>query len=44
MILGKTELEMPDTRKRMGSKATHVNVYPFIWNDYRKFGYVTGKL
>ncbi|XP_065217381.1 uncharacterized protein LOC135843428 [Planococcus citri] len=42
ILTGKTELEMPDTRKRMGSKASHVNVYPFIWNDFRKFGYVTG--
>lgn len=33
---------MPDTRKRMGSKAAHVNVYPFVWNDFRKYGYVTG--
>lgn len=27
----------------MGSRASHVNVYPFVWNDFRKFGYVTGK-
>ena len=42
VILGKTELELPETRKRMGSKANFVNIYPFIWNDYRKFGYATG--
>uniref|UniRef100_A0A1B6DNU0 Sulfatase N-terminal domain-containing protein n=2 Tax=Clastoptera arizonana TaxID=38151 RepID=A0A1B6DNU0_9HEMI len=41
ILTGKTELEMPDTRKRMGAKATHVNVYPFIWNQFKNNGYVT---
>ncbi|KAL1132405.1 hypothetical protein AAG570_010360 [Ranatra chinensis] len=41
ILTGKTELELPDTRKRMRSKASYVNVYPFIWNDYRDNGYVT---
>lgn len=39
---GKTELELPDTRRRMGEKAVHVNVYPFVWNNYHNNGYVTG--
>ncbi|KAK9504055.1 hypothetical protein O3M35_010490 [Rhynocoris fuscipes] len=41
ILTGKTELELPDTRRRMGSKATYVNAYPFIWNNYRNSGYVT---
>lgn len=41
ILTGKTELELPDTRRRMGSKAVHVNVYPFIWNNFRDNGYVT---
>lgn len=41
-MIGKTELELPDTRKRMGVKASFVNVYPFVWNDFAKSGYVTG--
>lgn len=28
----------------MGSKANYVNIYPFIWNQFRERGYVTGKL
>lgn len=28
----------------MGDKAVYVNVYPFIWNQFRNAGYVTGKL
>lgn len=43
IIIGRTELELPDTRKRMGNKASHVDVYPFIWNEFKKHGYVTGK-
>ncbi|XP_050426970.1 uncharacterized protein LOC126837189 [Adelges cooleyi] len=42
ILTGKTELELPDTRKRMEDKATHVNVYPFVWNLFKKYGYVTG--
>ncbi|KAL1490473.1 hypothetical protein ABEB36_013161 [Hypothenemus hampei] len=40
LLTGKTELELPDTRKRL--KNTHfVNSYPFIWDEYKKAGYVT---
>ncbi|XP_039296130.1 uncharacterized protein LOC111050348 isoform X2 [Nilaparvata lugens] len=42
ILTGRTELELPDTRKRMGSEANYVNVYPFVWNDYHNNGYVTG--
>uniref|UniRef100_T1IUT3 DUF229 domain-containing protein n=1 Tax=Strigamia maritima TaxID=126957 RepID=T1IUT3_STRMM len=42
ILTGKTELELPETRKRMGSKAQHVNVYPFVWKDFQDHGYVTG--
>lgn len=41
ILTGKTELELPETRKRI-SKANYVNVYPFIWDDYKENGYVTG--
>jgi len=43
IVTGRTELELPDTRKRMGNKASYVDVYPFIWNEFKKHGYVTGK-
>lgn len=39
---GKIELELPETRKRMGSKADYVDVYPMIWKEYKDNGYVTG--
>lgn len=42
ILTGKIELELPDTRKRMGLKANYVNVYPMIWNQYKKNGYITG--
>nr|XP_031846377.1 uncharacterized protein LOC116432971 [Nomia melanderi] len=42
ILTGKIELELPDTRKRMGQKAKFVNVYPMIWNQYKKQGYITG--
>jgi hypothetical protein len=42
VFLGKTELELPETRKRMGEKASFVNVYPFVWKEYQENGYVTG--
>ncbi|XP_026672078.1 uncharacterized protein LOC108628160 isoform X1 [Ceratina calcarata] len=42
ILTGKIELELPDTRKRMGSKANYVNVYPMIWNEYKKKSYITG--
>ncbi|XP_059486350.1 uncharacterized protein LOC132202977 [Neocloeon triangulifer] len=41
ILTGQTELELPETRKRMGSKAKFVNVYPFVWNDFQENGYVT---
>lgn len=28
----------------MGSKAGYVDIYPMIWNEYKKNGYVTGFL
>ncbi|XP_071806539.1 uncharacterized protein [Asterias amurensis] len=40
MLTGKTEYEMPDTTKG-NPNASFVNVYPFIWNEYAKYGYVT---
>lgn len=42
ILTGKIELELPETRKRMGSKADYVNVYPMIWNKYKEHGYITG--
>lgn len=41
ILTGKTELELPDTRKRVFN-SKFVNAYPFVWNDYRDAGYVTG--
>lgn len=41
LLTGNTELELPDTRKRIRN-SKFVNVYPFIWNDYKEAGYVTG--
>ncbi|XP_046393136.1 uncharacterized protein LOC124161034 [Ischnura elegans] len=41
ILTGKTELELPEARKRMGEKANYVNIYPFVWNEFRKNGYVT---
>uniref|UniRef100_A0A1B0ET90 Uncharacterized protein n=1 Tax=Lutzomyia longipalpis TaxID=7200 RepID=A0A1B0ET90_LUTLO len=40
LLTGLTELELPETRKRMRN-SNFVNVYPMIWNDYQKEGYVT---
>lgn len=37
ILTGKTELELPLTRKRF-SNASYVNVYPFIWKDYENMG------
>ncbi|XP_069676617.1 uncharacterized protein [Periplaneta americana] len=44
ILTGKTELELPETRKRMGDKASYVNIYPFVWKDFQENGYVTGYL
>ncbi|KAB7501896.1 hypothetical protein Anas_00019, partial [Armadillidium nasatum] len=41
ILTGKTEFELPETRKRMGKAAAHVNVYPFIWKDFERSGYAT---
>ncbi|RZC34377.1 uncharacterized protein BDFB_009136 [Asbolus verrucosus] len=41
ILTGKTELELPDTRKRF-TNTKFVNSYPFIWNDFKAAGYVTG--
>lgn len=40
ILTGKTELELPETRKRK-FKSNFVDVYPFIWNNYKKHGYTT---
>lgn len=40
-LTGKIELELPETRKRMGYKANFVDVYPMIWKNFKKHGYVT---
>lgn len=42
ILTGKIELELPDTRKRMGVKANYVDVYPMIWNQYKENNYITG--
>ncbi|XP_063594291.1 uncharacterized protein LOC134771266 [Penaeus indicus] len=41
ILTGKTELELPETRRRMGKQAQYVNSYPFVWDDFKKNGYVT---
>ncbi|KAL3281046.1 hypothetical protein HHI36_004270 [Cryptolaemus montrouzieri] len=43
ILTGKTELELPDTRKRF-SDSHYVNEYPLIWNEFKNAGYVTGYL
>ena len=40
ILTGKTELELPNTRKRYND-ANYVNVYPFVWNNFSEKGYVT---
>ncbi|XP_049286238.1 uncharacterized protein LOC125765304 [Anopheles funestus] len=40
LLTGFTELELPDTRRRM-KNTEYVNVYPLIWKEYEKYGYVT---
>jgi hypothetical protein len=40
ILTGKTELELPLTRKRY-KDANFVDVYPFIWNKFSDNGYVT---
>lgn len=38
ILTGYTELELPDTRKRMHEKAQFVDVYPLIWNTFKENG------
>lgn len=40
ILTGYTELELPETRKRM-SNANFVNIYPFVWKNFSSSGYVT---
>ncbi|GAB0091979.1 uncharacterized protein DMENIID0001_069050 [Sergentomyia squamirostris] len=40
LLTGLTELELPETRKRMRN-SNFVNIYPMIWKDYEQDGYVT---
>lgn len=42
ILTGKIELELPETRKRMGQKAQYVNIYPMVWKEYKEMGYITG--
>lgn len=41
MLTGMKEDELPSTLHRDKNESS-VNVYPFIWNQYRDRGYVTG--
>ncbi|KAK3867547.1 hypothetical protein Pcinc_027003 [Petrolisthes cinctipes] len=41
ILTGKTELELPEARRRMGALAQFVNSYPMVWDDFRRSGYVT---
>lgn len=40
LLTGYTELELPETRRRM-KDSSFVNVYPFLFNEYERSGYVT---
>ncbi|KAK0041775.1 hypothetical protein Bpfe_028817 [Biomphalaria pfeifferi] len=40
MLTGKFEWELPDAR-RFFPNATTLDDFPFIWNDLKKFGYLT---
>lgn len=40
LLTGFTELELPETRKRK-KHSEYVNVYPMVWSEYEKYGYVT---
>lgn len=40
ILTGQTELELPDTRKRLRN-SNYVNVYPFVWKEFKRNGYVT---
>ncbi|EDW67207.1 uncharacterized protein [Drosophila virilis] len=40
LLTGYTELELPETRKRVASAGT-VDAYPMIWQDFARLGYLT---
>jgi len=40
LLTGFTELELPETRKRM-SNALNVDAYPMIWKEFKQHGYIT---
>lgn len=40
MLTGKTEVELPLTRKRY-KDASYIKVYPFVWDEYRDLDYIT---
>uniref|UniRef100_A0A5S6R123 Sulfatase N-terminal domain-containing protein n=1 Tax=Trichuris muris TaxID=70415 RepID=A0A5S6R123_TRIMR len=40
LLTGKTEMELPVTLKT-AKNASHVDAYPFIWNEFKKMGYAT---
>lgn len=40
LLTGYTELELPETRKRMPGSSS-VSAYPMIWRDFARLGYVT---
>ncbi|KAI9580308.1 hypothetical protein GQX74_000301 [Glossina fuscipes] len=41
ILTGYTELELPDTRRRISNTIPVDKAYPFIWSDYERQGYVT---
>ncbi len=41
MLTGFKEIELPSTLVR-DANASFVNIYPFVWNQFREQGYVTG--
>lgn len=41
ILTGYTELEMPETRKRISNALPVDQAYSMIWKDYEKHGYVT---
>ncbi|XP_071949378.1 uncharacterized protein [Antedon mediterranea] len=40
MLTGKHEKELPETRRSFAN-STYVDVYPFVWKDFKKAGYAT---
>ena len=40
LLTGQTQLELPEVSKG-GKNSTYVDIYPLIWDDYAKNGYVT---